>query len=185
MARVLLVLAGVAVTIYALVDAVRADDADVRVMPKPYWVTLVILFPVLGALAWLIWGRPVPDQPNWWEALARGRFGTRATPGRDSAPDDDPGFLAALDDPVRKRGRRPTPPPSSGPPTRPDGLDGLDGPGGSRGPGETGPHNPRQSPGTGDVERRSTGSGGSERGQADGSHGARGSQGPDDPGSGQ
>jgi hypothetical protein len=174
MARVLLVLAGVAVTIYALVDAVRADDANVRVMPKPYWVTLVILVPVLGALAWLTWGRPVPDQPNWWEDLARGRFGTRATPGRDSAPDDDPGFLAALDDPARKRGRRPTPPPSSGPPTHPDGLDG---PGGARGRGETGPHNPRQSPGGG-VERRSTGSGGSDRGQADGSHE------PDDPGSG-
>lgn len=181
MARVLLVLAGVAVTIYALVDAVRADDANVRAMPKPYWVTLVILLPVLGALAWLTWGRPAPDQPSWWEALARGRFGTRATPGRDSAPDDDPGFLAALDDPARKRGRRPAPPPSSRPPTRPDGLDGPDG---SRGRGETGPHNPRPSPGTGGVERRSTGSGDSERGPADGSHGAPGSHGPDDPGSG-
>lgn len=123
MARVLLVLAGVAVTIYALVDAAQSHDADVRVMPKPYWMTVVVLVPVLGALAWLAWGRPAPDEPSWWEALARGRFGTRATSTRTSAPDDDPSFLAALGDPAR-RPRAPRPPAPGTPPRRDGGPSG-------------------------------------------------------------
>jgi hypothetical protein len=135
MARVLLVLAGVAITIYALVDAAQSHDADVRVMPKPYWLTLIILVPVLGALAWLAWGRPAPDQPSWWEALARGRFGTRATPSRTSAPDDDPAFLAALAD----EPRRPRPP---RPPTTPH----RDGATGNRRPDQ--PARPGDGPGT-------------------------------------
>lgn len=99
MPRVILVVLGVAVTIYGFIDTLQSDDRDVRVMPKPFWATVIVLVPVLGALAWLVFGRPQPNEPNWWDSLSRGKFGTRATRARTTAPDDDAEFLSALEGP--------------------------------------------------------------------------------------
>src|SRR4051794_13721626 len=86
MSYVVLLLISVGVTIYALVDCWRSTDDEVRGLPRPAWVLLIILvgplgFPPIGAAAYLLFGRPTP--------LAR--------PGRVLAPDDDPDFLRTLD----------------------------------------------------------------------------------------
>jgi hypothetical protein len=86
MSFVVLLLISVGVTIYALVDCWRSTDDEVRGLPRPAWILLIILvgplgFPALGAAAYLLFGR----------AAANPR------PGRVVAPDDDPEFLRALD----------------------------------------------------------------------------------------
>jgi hypothetical protein len=80
MSYIVLLLA-VGVTIYALVDCWRSTDDEVRGLPRPAWILIVILFPPLGGAAYLLFGRQSPIAPV----------------GRVVAPDDDPEFLRKLD----------------------------------------------------------------------------------------
>lgn len=85
MLRYLPVVLSLALTIYCVVDAIQADDAEVRNLPKPAWLILILLFPVVGPAAWLLAGRP-PRGPR--------RLSTRRRPPR--GPDDDPDFLRGI-----------------------------------------------------------------------------------------
>lgn len=64
----------VAFTLYALVDAAMTDAARARGVPKPVWVVLVVVLPVLGAILWFTIGkgpvvaarpRPLDDDPRF------------------------------------------------------------------------------------------------------------------------
>jgi len=44
--------------IWALVDVIRTPDDRQRNLPKPAWFFIVLLFSVLGAMAWIVFGRP-------------------------------------------------------------------------------------------------------------------------------
>lgn len=84
MARVILLIAVVALTIYCTVEVAQAPAGKVRVMPKWLWAVFVIMAPILGPFCWLFFGRPRYGQPP----SNRGpRYG---------APDDDPDFLRSL-----------------------------------------------------------------------------------------
>ena len=77
---------------YAIVDVGASPSSAVRTLPKPLWFLMVVP-PVLGPLAWLLFGRP-----------RRGRGGlSSAPPSRPIAPDDDEEFLREL----RRRSRDP------------------------------------------------------------------------------
>ena len=83
----------VGVMIYSLVDCWRSDDSEVRGLPRALWF-LVILVPLVGGIAWLVYGAP------------RGPGGTagRGVP-RVVAPDDDPEFLRSLEQKAREARR--------------------------------------------------------------------------------
>ena len=92
MTYVVLLLVSVGVTIYALVDCWRSTDDEVRGLPRPAWILLIILIgplgvPPFGAAAYLLFGRPTATLPG---------------PRRVVAPDDDPDFLRQLDQQRRK-----------------------------------------------------------------------------------
>ena len=110
----ILFLAALAVWLYAVLDAASSDRTQVRRLPKGVWVAIVLLTFVLGALAWLLYGRPrasVTRRPTLGSSgrtawpTRPGRTGDDGAPsnglfGRTSsrpAPDDDPEFLAGLD----------------------------------------------------------------------------------------
>ena len=82
MPRVLLVIAVIAVILYALIEAIQADGDRVRLMPRWLWIVAIVLLPGVGALAWLILGRPLYSGPP--------------SGGRPTAPDDDVDFLRGL-----------------------------------------------------------------------------------------
>jgi hypothetical protein len=87
MPRVLLVLAMLAMTIYAVIDAIQTEDDRVQHLPKLIWIVLILLFSPIGAIAWFFAGRQ------------RGPQTGRRGPGYPSAPrgpDDDPDFLRNL-----------------------------------------------------------------------------------------
>lgn len=78
MARVFIVgiVIAVAFTLYALVDAAMTDHSRARGVPKPVWIVLIVLLPVIGGLLWLFMGK-----------------GSAVPPPRSPvAPDDDPRF---------------------------------------------------------------------------------------------
>lgn len=81
MARVLIIIAIVALTIYCTVEVAQAPKFRVRLMPKWLWAFAVICLPVVGPLLWLMTGRPTA-QPG--------------KPRRDQGPDGDDDFLRGL-----------------------------------------------------------------------------------------
>lgn len=45
--------------LWALLDVISTDRSRTRNLPKLAWLALVVLFGAIGALAWLLLGRPV------------------------------------------------------------------------------------------------------------------------------
>lgn len=98
MIRVLPAVLEVALLVFGLIDCIIADSARVRNLPKWGWVLLIIVIPLVGAIAWLVAGRPrraakaVPRPP----APTDGQTWERPPYLRPVAPDDDPEFIARL-----------------------------------------------------------------------------------------
>lgn len=98
MLRYLPVVLSLALTIYCVVDAIQTDEGSVRNLPKLVWLLLILLFPIVGPVAWLIAGRPQRSrlgglsQQQRWDDHRRRR--DQEPPPR--GPDDDPDFLKDL-----------------------------------------------------------------------------------------
>ena len=84
MLRVLVWLAWVALTIYAVMDCIQSDGTRVRFLPKAMWVVLILVVPLVGPVAWLLTGRERTAPPR-----RRPSTGPRG-------PEDDPDFLRNL-----------------------------------------------------------------------------------------
>ena len=104
-------LAGVAelcLIVYCFLDVIRTPPQQVRNLPKPVWLILCFIPPILGPICWLLFGRPqygagaLPYKGN------TGRFPEYERPGRAVAqnPDDDEAFLRALRERAEEQRRR-------------------------------------------------------------------------------
>lgn len=84
----------------ALISCLSAEDGQVRALPRYVWVILILLFPIVGAIVYFAVGRPIRAVPgSTWRA--GGGFPEATRPQR--APDDDPAFLARLDEQTRRQ----------------------------------------------------------------------------------
>lgn len=74
--------------IFCVVDVITSRDDEVRHLPKMGWLILVLLFPLVGSIAWLAAGRPQ-------RAPRVGRAYEREAPAFPEY--DRPGRAAAVD----------------------------------------------------------------------------------------
>ncbi|MFB8418162.1 PLD nuclease N-terminal domain-containing protein [Streptomyces albidoflavus] len=91
MLRVLMILVPLALSIYAFIDCITTDEKDIKHIPKPLWAILVLLFPLVGSISWLIVGK---DRAT----AGPGPLAGRRSGGGWVAPDDNPDFLKSLKD---------------------------------------------------------------------------------------
>ena len=84
MGRFLPIILVALLTIYDVVEVAQARPYAVRRMPRWLWATAVICLPLVGAVCWLLLGRP--------NAQSLGNRPQR----RPNAPDDDVDFLRGL-----------------------------------------------------------------------------------------
>src|SRR6266702_6514754 len=122
---VLFVLFAVGVWAYCLIDAIMTPRHEFRSLTPMSWALLITVLPVIGAIAWLLAGRPdrswriampqrLAGMPRLGpqEAIRRHPAGRAMGSGADGAqpwdcpavghrrpigPDDDPEFLRELD----------------------------------------------------------------------------------------
>ena len=89
MVRLFIALAAVQLVllVLALISCLSADR--VRNAPRLVWVLVILLLPLLGPLAYFVWGRPLPP-PQEGGPVRRGK-------PRPTSPDDDPDFLRSVD----------------------------------------------------------------------------------------
>lgn len=87
-------LLALAVWAYCVFDVIATDESRVQHLPKLPWLLIVLLFPVIGAVAWLVLGRPYgasfrpggPPRPTWAppQNLPRHRLPTEDLPPLES-----------------------------------------------------------------------------------------------------
>ncbi len=80
---VVLIVAAVVFSIYAIADCAFFDRSRVRGLSRGWWIVVIVFVPIIGGLLWFI--------------IGRGRAG-RSSGGRSRtvAPDDDADFLRRL-----------------------------------------------------------------------------------------
>jgi hypothetical protein len=87
--RVGLAVAVLVIFVYGLVDVIRTERHLTRGISKPAWIAVMIVLPVVGAILWLLIGRPRGPSPQ------------QRSYRQPTAPDDDPVFLRNLE--IRRR----------------------------------------------------------------------------------
>lgn len=85
MGRFLPVIMVMLLAIYCIVEVAQAPTYGVRRMPRWLWATAIMFLPLVGSVAWLVFGRPTTDSRRH-----------HRTVGRPKAPDDDNDFLRGL-----------------------------------------------------------------------------------------
>lgn len=93
----LLFIAQILLAIIALISCLSAEEGEIRALPRIVWVIVILLFPLVGAIAYLVAGRPqtVGGRSDQWRP--GGGFPEPTRPPRSQAPDDDPEFLRGID----------------------------------------------------------------------------------------
>ena len=94
---------------YCLVGVISCPPNRVRNLPKLVWVLLVVLFPFVGSIAWLVAGRPTGERANR-SAHERPQtaFPEYDRPGRAAAqdPQRDEEFLRRVRERAEEQRRR-------------------------------------------------------------------------------
>ncbi len=105
MARVIPIIIGIALIIYAFIDVARTDSSRMPArISKPVWLLLVAIVPVLGALIWLFFKYQYIFTSDYKVSGGAGSpFSRPKKPQGPVAPDDDPEFLARLEARNRRR----------------------------------------------------------------------------------
>ena len=75
----------VAFTVFTVVDVALIERNRIRGLPKPGWIVLIILVPIVGGVLWLVVGR-----------IRAGEAAVGSARRGPVAPDDDPDFLRRL-----------------------------------------------------------------------------------------
>jgi hypothetical protein len=102
----LLFLIEVALVAVALISCLSAEDEEIRTLPRIAWIFIILLVPLVGAVAWFSAGRPVAAADGvrvrgmgggYRPGFLRAGRGEWPRPNRRLvAPDDDPEFLRSL-----------------------------------------------------------------------------------------
>ena len=90
--------------VYCALSVIATPEHEVRNLPKLTWLLLVLFFPIVGSIAWLVAGRPegptrsLPYKGNTGRSDARQIPAEYDRPGRATAwaPEDDAAYLRNL-----------------------------------------------------------------------------------------
>ncbi|MCF6376621.1 PLD nuclease N-terminal domain-containing protein [Nocardioides KLBMP 9356] len=109
MLRLLLFLVPVVLCVFCVVQAITSRDDEIRNLPKLWWIVLILFFPFVGSVAWLVAGRPLttPRRLGPHERSASA-FPEYDRPGRFAAadPEADEEFLRKVRERAEEQRRK-------------------------------------------------------------------------------
>lgn len=89
-----------ALLVFCLIDCIQTDSSIVRNLPKPLWILLIVILPLVGGIAWLVAGRPERSTSGSrgvaWPSTRTSGFPEHERPRPPRGPDDDPDFLQQM-----------------------------------------------------------------------------------------
>jgi hypothetical protein len=98
-----------ALWVFCLVEVISTPDTRMRNLPKVGWVLIVLLFPLVGSIAWLVAGRPESgsNRPSAYERPVP-QFPEYDRPGRAAAvdPEKDEEFLRQIRERAEEQRKR-------------------------------------------------------------------------------
>ncbi|MGI5213527.1 PLD nuclease N-terminal domain-containing protein [Plantactinospora sp. CA-290183] len=101
----LLAIGQLILAVLALISCLSAEEDEIRALPRLVWVLVILLFPLVGSIAWFVAGRPRPATPRPAGGRPPGGSPGRERP-RPVAPDDNPDFLRSLGEEQSKQDRQ-------------------------------------------------------------------------------
>lgn len=94
--RYLPVLLLIGLEIFALIDCIQTRQDEARHLPKIAWIILIVIAPLVGALAWLFAGRPRGAKADYGRSAHPSNSSRYNRQTRPLGPDDDVEFLEQL-----------------------------------------------------------------------------------------
>jgi hypothetical protein len=97
-----------ALCVYCLIDVIGRSSDEIRNLPKLWWIVLVLLFPLVGSIAYLAAGRPLgPRRPSAHERAVP-EYPEYDRPGRAAATraESDEEFLRKVRERAEEQRRR-------------------------------------------------------------------------------
>ena len=96
------------VVVYCTLNVITTPEAEVRNLPKLLWLLIVLFFPIVGGIAWLVAGRPQGPRRSMPYKGNSGIPPEYDRPNRAVAasPDDDEAFLRGLRERAEQQRRR-------------------------------------------------------------------------------
>jgi hypothetical protein len=88
-----------ALWIFCILDVITTSESDMRNLPKMAWLSIVLILPDIGSIAWLVAGRNWQGRPASYRSASAGRAHPEYDrPGRavPTNPDDDDAFLTQV-----------------------------------------------------------------------------------------
>jgi phospholipase D-like protein len=93
-------LAYLGLTVYSLIDCLQTPADELNRLSRGRWSAAIILIPVIGAVGWLLAGRPGRGRheraPSGPDRAAGYGWTAEGVAQHPIGPDDDPDFLAGL-----------------------------------------------------------------------------------------
>jgi|SRR5215207_43616 len=104
-----------ALWVYCVVEVATTGRRECRTLPKWVWLLIVVLLPVIGAVLWLVAGRPRAERPPVGARLGKPN---RPDPRVGARPGEDEAFRRRVREraeqqrrAAQRRRRPPEPPP--------------------------------------------------------------------------
>lgn len=94
--------------VFCVIDAIQSKDDEVRNLPKIGWIVLILLFPLVGSVAWLVAGRPQRSQSRSAYERSAPQFPEYDRPGRAAGltPESDEEFLRRVRERAEEQRRK-------------------------------------------------------------------------------
>ncbi len=108
MIRALPFLLLLALDIFCVIDAITTRDDEVRHLPKFVWILLILIFTPIGAIAWLVAGRPQQQRRTSPYERSAPEFPEYDRPGRAAGmtPESDDEFLRRVRERAEEQRRK-------------------------------------------------------------------------------
>ena len=109
MLRLLFFLVPLVLCIYCVVEAISSRDDEIRHLQKTWWILLILFFPFVGSVAWLVAGRPqTPQRRQGPHERSASAYPEYDRPGRFAAadPQADEEFLKKVRERAEEQRRK-------------------------------------------------------------------------------